>query len=242
MIEETLIYHAEGTKFLGRLYTLEKTKRPLVLVAHAWMGQDDFALEQAKKLAERGYAALALDNYGNGKRAANTEEASSLMHPLFIERAELRHRMIAGLEAARNLHWISADKIAAIGFCFGGMSVLELLRSGAPVKGVVSIHGLLGYTLVDLVANKEPIEQIRGSALVLHGAEDPLVPWEDVKGFADEMNEAKANWEIDIYGQAKHAFTNPQAHDNANGLVYNEQVASRAFTRINDFLEECFNS
>jgi dienelactone hydrolase len=240
MIHETLVYHVATLKCLGALYTQEKTTRPLVLVAHAWRGQDEFAREQAKALAEKGYAALALDLYGDGTSVTTNEEAEALMLPLFMNRKELRKRMIAAFEAVSALSWVDKARIAAIGFCFGGLAALELLRAGAPLKGVVTIHGLLGYRLGDHIASKEPLQPIRGSLLVLHGAADPMVPWSDLQELDKEMTQAGADWEIDIYGHAVHAFSNPEVHDKKGGLAYDAKTAKKAYQRMDSFFKELF--
>lgn len=240
MIQETLVYHLGPLKFLGTLYTQEKTLRPLVLVAPAWHGQDHFARDKAKVLAELGYVGLALDLYGEGKQVQTAEEAAALMHPLFLDRKTLRQRMIAALEAGRNLDFVDRARVGAIGFCFGGLCVLELFRSGAPVKGVVSFHGLLGDKLGGQSAKTEPTQPLRGALLVLDGAEDPMVPWSDLENLKKEMSEAGADWEIDIYGHAVHAFTNPEVHDKNAGLAYDERASKRAFNKMEVFLKEIF--
>lgn len=240
MIQETLIYQAGSRKCMGALFTQEKSKRPLILVAHAFLGQDDLAREKAAYLATLGYAALALDIYGEGAVAPDPETANAWMRPLFLNRKELRHRMIAGLEAARQLTWIDPSQIGAIGFCFGGLAVLELLRSGAPLKGVATFHGLLGDRLGEHKAQLEPTHSIRGALLILDGGDDPLVPWSDIEALKKEMTQAGADWEIDIYGHTAHAFTNPEAHDKNSGLAYNAKSSKRAFQRMELFFNEVF--
>ena len=242
MLQETLIYHVGSLKCLGALFTQEKTLRPLILVAPAFRGQDEFAREKACYLAELGYAALALDIYGEGKTVTTNEEASALMQPLFLDRKELRRRMIAALEAVRTLPWVDTARLGAIGFCFGGLAVLELLRAGAPLKGVVSFHGLLGDKLGDKIAKLEPTQPIQGALLILDGAEDPLVPWRDLENLKKEMTDAGADWEIDIYGHTVHAFTNPEVHDKKTGLAYNEKIARRAFQKMELFFRETMQS
>lgn len=242
MLQETLIYHVGELKCLGTLFTQEKTRRPLILVAPAFRGQDDFAREKGRYLAELGYAALVLDIYGEGKSVESNEEASGLMMPFFIDRKELRRRMIAALEAARALSWVDTARLGAIGFCFGGLAVLELLRSGAPLRGVVTFHGLLGDTFNGKIAKIEPTALIQGALLVLDGAEDPMVPWSDLEKLKKEMTAAGADWEFDIYGHTVHAFTNPVARDKGSGMAYSDKIAKRAFKKMELFFRETMQS
>lgn len=238
MIEETLIYHIDGRKHAAALFTEAKEKRPIVLVAPAWMGLDRFAKDRAKELAQKGYVGIALDVYGEAKSVDSPEEAGKLMLPLFLSRKELRKRMIGALEAARGLEWADTASIWVIGFCFGGLCAMELLRSGAPIKGAVSFHGLLTGELGEHRANLEPNEKIQGKLLVLHGSQDPLAPWAHVEALAQEMTKAGVDWEIDVY-PAAHAFTNPEANHPEGGLIYNKKVAERAFHRMWNFFKGC---
>ncbi|MCB1114658.1 MAG: dienelactone hydrolase family protein [Chlamydiia bacterium] len=237
MIEETLVYHVNDKKHNAALFTEEKAKRPIVLVCPAWMGLDDFAKNKAKELAEKGYVGIALDVYGEAKKVDTPEEATELMIPLFTERKELRKRLIAGLEAARSLDWADTGKIWVIGFCFGGLCAIELLKSGAPIKGAVSFHGLLSDTLGEVDAETEKTEKVHGKLLVLHGSQDPLAPMLHVEDFVHEMTEADVDWEIDLY-PAAHAFTNPDADMPESGLKYNEKAAKRAFERMYAFFNQ----
>jgi dienelactone hydrolase len=201
------------------------------------MGQDDFTRGQAKKLAEAGYVGIALDIYGDGTVAKSPEEAKQLMTPYYLDRPLLQQRMLAGFEAALKLPYVDKSKMGAIGFCFGGLSVIELLRSRAPVRGVVSLHGAISSKEAKLGIKTGPIN---GALLVLHGNLDPLVSWEDIHSLAEEMTEAGADWEFDIYGHTMHAFTNPNAHDKNSGLVYNKKANDRAFQRMKLFFQEIF--
>lgn len=240
MIQESLVYHVNGLKCVAQLFTKEKTKRPLILVAGTWKGQDKFTTEKARYLAELGYVGIALDVFGNAKQALTDEEAAELMHPLFVDRAELRKRLIAALETARSLEWADTSNIGAIGFCFGGLCVIELMRAGAPLKGVVSFHGVLGDSVGDKKAKTLPTEKIRGRVLALHGFRDPLAPWNVVQGFCDEMIKAGADWELDVY-DAVHAFTNPEAHSEGV-MFYDEKVCKRSFDRMERFFQTLFST
>ncbi len=211
-------------------------KRPVVIVAHDWSGRNDFACNKAKLLAEMGYVGFALDMYGKNKIGNSNEEKSELMMPLVQDRKFLRSRLFAALETLKKFEFIDQNNIAAIGFCFGGLCVLDLARSGADVKGVVSFHGLLNAP--ENLAN----EKIKAKVLALHGFDDPMGKPDLVLAFQQEMTKAHVDWQMHIYGNTLHAFTNPLANDPALGLVYNPVVAQRAWTVMKDFLKEIFKS
>ena len=155
----------------------ETAKRPGVLIVHAWRGQDDFVREKARELASMGYVAFALDMYGKGVYAQTNQEAAALAGKYKGDRALLRARARAGLEVLRAHALVDPDRVAAIGFCFGGTTVLELARDGAPLRGVVSFHGGLE---TPMPARKG---QVEAKVLVLHGGDDPLVPPSEVEAF-----------------------------------------------------------
>jgi dienelactone hydrolase len=216
-------------------------KRPAVLVVHAWRGQDDFARERAMELARKGYVAFAVDLYGNGISVANNEDAAALMAPLFLDRSLLRSRIIAAYKSLAALPTVDPERIAAIGFCFGGLTVIELLRSGVRLRGCVSFHGILGDNLGDMHAvTAAPAKKINGALLILHGNDDPLVSQGDIDNIRDEMSHAGVDWQFHIYGNTYHAFTNPVANDSKGPFLYNARVAARAFASMESFLTEIF--
>jgi dienelactone hydrolase len=216
-------------------------QRPAIVIAHAWMGQDDFARGKAEALAELGYIGFAADLYGEGKCASNAEDAQKLMFPLFEDRHLLQNRIRSAFDHVLKNPAVERDKIGGIGFCFGGLTIIELMRSGAPVKGVVSFHGVLGNKLGPVQAKTVPIASgISGSLLVLHGANDPLVSSQDIADFQREMTEAQVDWQMNIYGHTSHAFTNPEAHDTQNGLIYQPRSSERAWWAMIHFFSECF--
>lgn len=237
MIENKILYQGHDVQSEGFLvYDDEiKTPRPGVLVAHAWRGQDDFARDKARALAKLGYIGFAADLFGNKKNASTDEEATALIKPLVSDRKLLQSRILAAFETFSKQPGVDKTRIGAIGFCFGGLSVIELLRSGTPVKSAVSFHGVLSFTGPNIV----PIaKNIKGSILMLHGYDDPLVPNSDVLNIQKEFNEAGVDWQMDIYGHTSHAFTNPQAHDTKKGLIYNEKICKRAWLAMKNFFEE----
>lgn len=243
MHTEEVVYQTGDTELRGYLCYCEgvTTKRPAVLVSHAWRGLDDFARFKAESLARLGYVAFAVDNYGDGRTAASDEEAGRLMMPLFLDRLLLQSRLKAAFQKLSEYPLVDAKRIGAIGFCFGGLCVLELLRSGVPVRGVVSFHGVLGNKMGDKQAKTVPIaNHINGSALILHGHDDPLVSNEDISALTKELTQAKIDWQFMHYGHTSHAFTNPEAANAASGMLYNEAAARRSWLAMINFFNEIF--
>jgi len=230
MITRYLDYH-DGLTALEAYVAYEETniQKPLVLVAHDWSGRREFACNAAEKIASMGYIGFALDMYGKGVFGADGDTVlnSSLMNPLAEDRAALRRRVRAALVAGRNIPQVDATKVAAIGYCFGGMCVLELARSGAEVLGVVSIHGILAP---GNIIN----ETITAKVLCLHGHEDQVL------AFEAEMDEAEVDWQVHTYGQTMHAFTNPAANNPDFGVVYSEVAEKRSYQSLVNFLDEIF--
>lgn len=243
MHRENLKYKAEDTVMDGFLvYDPSNSKRrPAVIVAHAWYGQDDFAREKARELAQLGYVAFAADLYGNRREAKSDEEAVSLMGPLFLDRKLLRQRIVAAYDTVKKCPLVDPRRIGAIGFCFGGLTVIELLRSGVDIRGVVSFHGVLGDTLGEFKAQLEPpAKHIPGALLILHGHDDPLVSAQDIAEIQTEFTQAQVDWQMNIYGHTSHAFTNPLMNDANRGLVYNSKISQRAWWSMRHFFEEFF--
>ncbi len=244
MLHEEVSYQIDDDEFIGFLAYPEddsKQPKPAVLVVHTWMGRDDFACQKARDLAELGYVAFAVDLYGKGKVAINPEEAAHLMEPLFMQRALLQKRLIGALSVLRNHELVNPAKIGAIGFCFGGLSVIELLRSGAPVKGVVSFHGVLGSRLQERQAITVPLApSIQGALLVLHGYRDPFVSQQDMTDLQEEMTTAGIDWQFNVYGLAAHSFTNLNQHDKESGMYFEPKANSRSWKAMKTFFAEMF--
>ena len=170
-------------------------------------------------------------------------EDSVLAHmmPLFLDRLLLQSRLKAAFQKLSEYPLVDAKRIGAIGFCFGGLCVLELLRSGVPVRGVVSFHGVLGNKMGDKQAKTVPIaNHINGSALILHGHDDPLVSNEDISALTKELTQAKIDWQFMHYGHTSHAFSNPEANNAASGMLYNEAAARRSWLAMINFFNEIF--
>jgi dienelactone hydrolase len=209
--------------------------RPGILVVHEGSGINDHPKRRAALLAELGYVALACDMYGEGQHVSDPKRRHGLMAELREDPSKLRGRALAGLAALSSQSRVDSAKLGAIGFCFGGMTVLELARSGAPLAGVVSFHGLL-----DTQRPAEP-GSIQARVLVLHGAADPFAPIAKVNAFIEEMEHAEANWQIDIYGGAQHAFTRPDAAElGLAGVAYHAEADRRSWRAMQSFFVDCF--
>jgi dienelactone hydrolase len=234
---KTVEYRQGDTRLVGYLAYPKDAKgsSPGVLVVHEWMGLNDYAKRRAEQLAELGYVAFAADIYGDGKVTTDTKEAGKLAGSFKKDRPLLRERAAAGLATLKAQPGVAQGKIAAIGYCFGGTTVLELARSGAEVAGVVSFHGGL-----DTPAPQDA-ENIRAKVLALHGADDPYVPAEQVAAFEAEMRQGGADWQLVAYGGAVHGFTNPaNGADNSKGAAYNATADARSWAAMQQFFAELF--
>ena len=230
-------YRCEEANLRGYLAWNESPEpRPGVLVFHEGLGLGDFAMERARRLAGLGYVALAADMFGERRQARNLQEVATLVGGLRAEPAKLRARGRAALETLASLPQVDAQRLVAIGFCFGGSVVLELARAGADLKAVVSFHGVL--------ATKMPAVpgQVKASVLVLTGADDPLAPPEQVRAFEDEMRAAQVrDWQVISYGNTLHGFTNPAADGSMmRTALYSEQADRRSWAAMRSLLEEAF--
>ncbi|MBA2709878.1 MAG: dienelactone hydrolase family protein [Tatlockia sp.] len=209
---------------------------PAVMVAPDWGGRGEQACDKVMLLAKRGYVGFAIDMYGQAKLGNSKDEKRQLMTPFRQDRAALVNRMLAAFNTVARLPEVNLNKIAAIGYCFGGLCVLDLARANVDIKGVVSFHGLLS------AAPEAIFHPIRSKILVLHGFDDPLVPKDDLLDFSNEMTTRKADWQLHIYGLTAHSFTDPQANDDEMGLHYNKIADCRSWQSTLQFLEEIFNS
>ena len=210
---------------------------PGILIVHQWMGLTEYEKTRCKQLADLGYVAFALDIYGQGVRPENPKQAAEFAGIYKKDRALYRRRLNLGLQKLRTHENVANDKIAAIGYCFGGTGVLELARSGADVKGVVSFHGGLDSPA------PEDGNKIKCKILVCHGADDPFVPANDIDAFKSELNSARVDWQMIYYSNAVPAFTQPMAgNDNSRGAAYNEHADLRSWEAMKQFFDELFGN
>lgn len=213
----------------------QKGRRPGVLVVHEWWGHNAHAREQARRLARAGYVGFALDMFGKGKLAAHPQDAQAFVAEATKDPAVARARFEAALAALKRDPHVDPNKIAAIGYCFGGGVVLEMARAGVDLDAVASFHGSL--------AAKRPAKPgaIKPRILVLTGGSDPMIPPEAVEAFKKEMAAAGAKAEVVVYPGAKHSFTNPEAgKTGVPGLAYDAEADRKSWAALLALLDEVF--
>ncbi len=235
VITETAEYKQGDTVCQGWLAYDDavKGRRPGVLLIHDWMGATDHQKEQIERLAALGYVALAADLYGKGVRPADAKSAAAESGRYYKDNALLVARAKAGLDYLASRPQVDPDRLAVTGYCFGGKAALELARSGAPLRAVVTFHGAL------TAADSTQAKNIRAKVLVLHGADDPFVKQEDVQAFMREMRAGGVDWQVVQYSGAVHAFTDPRAgNDNSKGTAYNANADRRSWRAMRDFFDE----
>lgn len=234
---ETVDYRQGNTVLQGYLAYDAKlaAKRPGIVVVHDWMGLNDFAKKRAEALAAMGYTAFAADIYGKGVRPKDNAEAGQQAGKYKSDRKLLRSRVQAAYQQLIKHKTVDPQKTAAMGFCFGGTTALELARDGAPLTGVVSFHGGLD------TPTPADAKNIKGQLLILHGADDPMVPPKEVAAFEKEMKDAKVKYQFISYPGAVHAFTNPNAgSDPSKGAAYNADADVKSNEEMKKFLTSIF--
>jgi dienelactone hydrolase len=208
--------------------------RPAVAIAHTWAGRGAFEEGKAVELAKQGYVGFAIDVYGKGILGKSPEENAALMSPLMQDRVLLLQRITSAVSVLREQPEVDAVNVAAMGYCFGGLCVLDLARSGSDVKGVVSLHGL--FTPPENTNSNS----ITAKVLCLHGYDDPMAEPEAMVALAAELSAAGADWQVHAYGNTVHAFTNPAADNPDMGTVYSESADRRSRQALVNFLQEIF--
>jgi dienelactone hydrolase len=237
---EPVAYTSDGVTLKGYLAydTSSTARRPGILVVHEWWGHNDYARKRADMLAEMGYTALAVDMYGEGKQANHPEEAGRFAKEASADFDLKSKRFMAALNVLKGHKTVDPDRIAAIGYCFGGSVVLDMARSGADLAGVVSFHGAL--------ATGHPAQagSVRARILVCHGADDKFVPAEQVEAFKKEMTDAGADFRFIAYENAVHSFTNPEADTYAKTFTipigYNAEADRKSWADMKAFFDELF--
>jgi dienelactone hydrolase len=234
---KAVTYEDEGVPLTGYLYWDDAVtgQRPGILVIHEWWGLNDYAKKRARMLAELGYVAFAADMYGNNQVTDQPAQAKEWMQEVTVDPELWRLRAGAGLDQLKASELVNPEQVAAIGYCFGGGTVMQMAYGGADLDGVVSFHGSLP------AAPEESVGKIKPEILVLHGQADSFVAPEVVTNFQNKLEDAGANWEMDIYGGARHGFTNPNAAEyGIDNLAHDPQADTRSWQRMQGFFDEIF--
>lgn len=212
-----------------------KGKRPGILVVHEWWGLDDYPKHRAEMLAKLGYVAFAVDMYGTGKVTDKPEQAKAWMTEATADVEWWRERALAGISRLKKHRLVDPNKIAAIGYCFGGGTVIQLAYGGLDINGIVSFHGSLP------VAEESSFGKIKTRMLIAHGNADPFIPREVVTKFQDTLDKAGANWNMITYGNVKHSFTNPKADTRGmDALKYDRHADEHSWSAMQLFFKEIF--
>lgn len=239
---KTVSYQDGAATLTGHLYWDDaiRGKRPGVLVIHEWWGLNDYARSRAEQLAKLGYVAFAADMYGDHKVTTHAEDAKGWMQQITGNIDAWQRRAALGLQQLKASKRVDGDKLAAIGYCFGGATVAQMVYAGQDVRGVVSFHGSLPPASAEQVMAMEEAKH-KPRVLVAHGDADPFVPAERISAFKAALSEAGVDWEMDVYAGAKHGFTNPGAASfGMAALAYDEKADRRSWARMQAFFREIF--
>lgn len=224
----------EGTR-LDLYFSYPKdrsSKLPAVLIFPPWSGRNHFTEHKANLMSQKNYIGIAVDLYGEGKTGETKDECAALMTPFIEDRTLLKNRIAAIIGHLKQDSHIDNTKILAIGYCFGGLCVLDTVRNNLGLCAGVSIHGLYGQPGYSLPSS------YTAKVLALHGQKDPMIPSQDVLNLQEELQNAGVDWQMVIYGQGYHAFTNPEANDPDFGTVFDTQLDDRTTSYLNIFLQE----
>jgi dienelactone hydrolase len=245
MNSKTLEYTNGKLQFIGKLYWNEEWeerdeklagKRPGVIVFPEAYGLGEHACRRAEQLAQLGYIALAADPHGDGKLYADIPSVGPAIQALYADRADWRSRALAALDALRAHPQVDANKIAAIGFCFGGTTCIELARSGAPLAAIATFHGGLVPEL------PEDVGRIRAKVLINHGADDPVVKPAAIDAVMNEFRRDKVDWEFIFFGNTVHSFTESSADKRNNpAMAYNPRAEKRSWAAMCNLFDEVFS-
>lgn len=233
---EYIDYYDGATVLRAAVARPQRDNAPAVLIAHQWAGRGPIEHNVAERLAGLGYIGVAIDVFGKDVVGSHDGDNTHLIQPWLEDRKSLVQRSLAAVDFVRTLPGVDTNNIAALGYCFGGLCVLDLARSGrGNLRGVVSLHGLL---------HGDPAlegDEITTKISVHHGWDDPLVEPDKVLGFTQEMTQRKADWQLHAYGHVGHAFTNPGANKPEYGSFYHQSADQRSWAGIVDFLNEVFD-
>jgi dienelactone hydrolase len=237
VLTKAVPYQHDGVELEGYLAYDDAVegKRPAVLVVHEWWGLNDYARRRTEQLAAMGYVAFAVDMYGKGKVTTHPKEAGEWAKQINSNLPLWQQRVAAGFDALKKDSRVDVNRIAAIGYCFGGATVQQLAYSGADLKGVVSFHGSL------VPPTDEQAKQAKARILICHGAADPLITQEALQNYLAAMGKSNLDWQMVFYGGAKHSFTNADA-DKAGmeALGYNKLADQRSWGHMKSFFDEIF--
>jgi dienelactone hydrolase len=237
VLTKPVSYQHEGLELEGYLAYDDSIegKRPAVLVVHEWWGLNDYVRKRVAQLAAMGYVAFGLDMYGKGKVTKHPQQAAEWMKQVNSNIDLWQQRALAGLEVLKKEPKTDTARIAAIGYCFGGATVQQLAYSGARIKGVVSFHGSL------LPPTEDQAKGAKAKILICHGASDPFMEEGAVQNYTSAMERSALDWQMIIYGAAKHSFTNPEADQvGMNALQYSKSADQRSWEHMKGFFDEIF--
>ena len=238
VVTETVTYTEAGDEYTSYISYDDSNnkKRPGVLVVHEWWGLDSYAKKRAEMLAELGYVAFAVDMYGTGKVTDKAEQAKAWMTEATADLEWWRERAMAGIKRLKKHKLVDASDIAAIGYCFGGGTVIQLAYGGVDIDGVVSFHGSLP------IAEESSFNKIKTKMLIAHGNADTFVPREIVTRFQDTLDKANADWNMITYGNVRHSFTNPKADTRGmDALKYDAQADKDSWKAMQVFFDDIFS-
>ncbi|OKH19100.1 dienelactone hydrolase [[Limnothrix rosea] IAM M-220] len=230
LVTNTVNYDIAGESFTGYVARNEGfgDEQPIVLLIHDWDGLNSYEEKRAEMLATQGYTVMAIDLYGSDVRPQTVDESRAASSKLYGDRNLMRERLFASLEVAKGLEGINPEKIATIGYCFGGAAVLEFARSGADLDGFVSFHGSLG------LPEGQDYSQTLGKLLVLHGSADPVSGIDEFAALATDLTEASVDFDMELYGGVLHSFTKWSSDD------YDPDADLQSWDELLEFLPSIF--
>lgn len=237
IITQPVVYKQAGTEYTSYISYDDsiKGKRPGILVVHEWWGLNDYAKRRMEMLAKLGYVAFAVDMYGTGKVTDNADQAREWMTEATADVEWWRERANAGIKHLKKHKLVDKDKIAAVGYCFGGGTVIQLAYGGTDINGIVSFHGSLP------AADESSSGKIKTRMLIAHGNADSFIPRETVTKFQDTLDKVGADWSMITYGNAKHGFTNKDAGKRGmDALQYNAYADKHSWRAMQDFFTDIF--